>query len=277
LTFALANVSLALLFRPAPLVAQWLTGAAAQVGYLDLALGGVLLVFTFVGQLAYAFVPILTRLGLEGRPAEAGRWLGRFMRYATLLCALAGGGMWLLAASLAPLLFGAQFGAAAATLRALAPGLLALPLVWAAGIGSAVEKTPGRMARAALAGLAVFLAAAWLLSRAGWPPGAAGVGAGFSLGLAGIALGTGRAGWRAARAGGRGWLIALGAAAPFGLAALWPGTGSGLGSGLLAWGAGAAGAGALALAGGAVSPSEIQRGLQLLTGLARSVIQFRRP
>ncbi len=207
LTFSLANFALVVMFRISLIVVEQLTGSHPEVGFFDLALGGLLLVYTFLGQVAYAFVPILTHLHLDGERAEAEAWLGRFVRYAAIIVGLAVGGMWAIAGPVAPLLFGAGFEPAADTIRAIGVGLLPLPVAWAAVILSAVEKRPAHKVRAALTGLGVFLIGAVILR--GYA--SAGIALAFGLGLIGYAAGFSQGAVRAVRAGGAGWGIALGA------------------------------------------------------------------
>jgi len=209
--FSLANFTLVMMFRISPIVVEKLTGSYPEVGFFDLALGGLLLLYTFLGQVAYAFVPILTELRLEQRPAEAEVWLGRFVRYATLIVGLGAGGMWAVARPAAPLLFGAGFEPAANTLRAIAVGLLPLPIAWAGVTVSAVDKQPKRKVRGALLGLGVFLVGAVVLRTYA----AAGIAFAFGLALIAYSAGYGRIAWRAVIAGGRGWLIALATTAFF--------------------------------------------------------------
>ncbi|MGH2524258.1 MAG: lipopolysaccharide biosynthesis protein, partial [Anaerolineales bacterium] len=211
LTFSLANYALVVMFRISLIVVEKLTGSHPEVGFFDLALGGLLLIYTFLGQVAYAFVPILTQLHLDQREAEVEIWLGRFVRYAALTVGLSVGGMWALAGPATPLLFGAGFAPAADTIRAIAVGLLPLPIAWAGVTLSAVEKHPLRKVRAALLSLGLFLAAA--LALRGYQ--ASGIALAFGLALVGYAVGYGRSALRAVRAGGTGWAVALGATTLF--------------------------------------------------------------
>jgi O-antigen/teichoic acid export membrane protein len=211
ITFSLANFALVFLFRISPITVEALTGSHPETGFFDLAEGALLLVYTLLGQVAYAFVPILTQLHLEQRAGEAETWLGRVVRYSAVLAALAAGGMWAVAEPMAPLLFGAGFASAASAIRMMAFGLLPLPLAWAGVILAAVDKHPRRKLWAALAGVAVFFVAGWLL-RGG---AAAGFALAFALALLGYALGFGRGALAALRAGGRGWIAATLAALVF--------------------------------------------------------------
>jgi hypothetical protein len=119
--------------------------------------------------------------------------------------------MWAVAGPAAPLLFGAGFDPTANTIRAIGIGLLPLPVAWAAVILSAVEKRPAHKVRAALTGLGVFLIGAVMLH--GYA--SAGIALAFGVGLAGYAAGFGQSAWRAARAGGARWGIALAATGVF--------------------------------------------------------------
>jgi O-antigen/teichoic acid export membrane protein len=203
-TFSLANFSLVFLFRISPITVEALTGSHPETGYFDLAQGGLLFIYTLLGQVAYAFVPILTQLHLEQRAGEAAAWLGRVVRYPAMLAALALGGMWAVAEPLAPLLFGSGFGAAAGALRMMAFGLLPLPVAWAGVMLAAVDKRPRRKLWAALLGVALYFAAALAL-RAGAAPGFA---LAFALAMLGYAVGFGRGALEAVRTGGAGWLAA---------------------------------------------------------------------
>ena len=203
--FSLANLALVVLFRISPISVEWLTGSHIQTGFFDLALGGLLLIYTLLGQLAYAFVPILTALHLAGQPAEADVWLGRVARYSTMLVALAVGGMWAVATPLAPLLFGEGFGPAAETQRMMALALLPLPVAWAGVTLTAVERRPRRKLWAALAGLGAFALGAVALQ----PYASPGIALAFGLAMLGYAAGFGRSALHAVRAGGRGWVLAL--------------------------------------------------------------------
>ena len=209
--FSLANLSLVVLFRISPISVEWLTGSHIQTGFFDLALGGLLLIYTLLGQVAYAFVPILTQLHLAQQPAEADRWLGRVARYSTMLVALAVGGMWAVAAPLAPLLFGESFGPAADTQRMMAFALLPLPVAWAGVTLTAVERRPRRKLWAALAGLAAFGVAAVALREAASP----GIALAFGLAMLGYAAGFGRSALHAVRAGGASLALALAGTAVF--------------------------------------------------------------
>jgi O-antigen/teichoic acid export membrane protein len=202
--FSMANFALVALFRISPIMVETLTGSHAETGYFDLAEGGLLLLYGVLGQVAYAFVPILTELHLAQRPDEARLWLGRMARYSALLVAPAVGGMWAVANPVPPLLFGAEFAAAADTIRMMALALLPLPIAWAGVCQSAVDKRPRRKLWAALAGLVVFLIAAALLREGA----SAGIALAFALAMLGYALGFGRGALEAARAGGAGWLAA---------------------------------------------------------------------
>jgi len=211
LTFALANFALTLMFRISPIVVEKLTGSRTEVGFLDLAQGGLLLIYALLGQVAYAFVPILTHAHLAGRANEMPLWLGRIVRYSGLLVALAAGGMLAVAGPIAPILFGKGFEPAANTMRAVAIGLLPLPIAWVSVVMSAVEKRPAHSVRAAFTGLIVFLAASFALK--GYA--SAGIGFAFGLGLTGYAIGFGANAGRAVRAGGVGWGVTVGAASLF--------------------------------------------------------------
>jgi O-antigen/teichoic acid export membrane protein len=203
--FSLANLALVVLFRISPLSVEWLTGSHIQTGFFDLSLGGLLLIYTLLGQVAYAFVPILTQLQLDHQPAEADVWLGRVARYSTMLVALAVGGMWAVATPLAPLLFGEGFGPAAETQRMMAFALLPLPVAWACVTLTAVERRPRRKLWAALTGLAAFALGAVALRGAASP----GIALAFGLGMLGYAAGFGRSAAHAVRAAGAGWALAL--------------------------------------------------------------------
>jgi O-antigen/teichoic acid export membrane protein len=206
-TFSLANIALVVLFRFSLIVTEKLTHSRPEVAFYDLALGGLLLIYTLLGQIAYAFIPLLTQLRLNQRLEEADVWLGRFVRYTTLFVALGVGGMWAVSKPVAPLVFGAGFEPTADALRAIAPGLLPLPLAWACVILSALDKSPLHKAWAALIGLAVFLVGAVALRHAG----ATGMSLAFVGALTGYTLGFGKSLGRAVRSGGVGWGIALGA------------------------------------------------------------------
>jgi O-antigen/teichoic acid export membrane protein len=256
--FSLANLALVVMFRISPITVEKLTGSHPEVGYFDLALGGLLLVYTFLGQVAYAFVPILTQLHLDGRAAEVETWLGRYVRYAALIAGLAAGGIWAIASPVTPLLFGPGFEPTASTLRAIAVGLLPLPIAWAAVIASAVEKRPAHKVRAALIGLGVFLIGAVILRGFA----SAGIALAFGLGLAGYAAGFGAGAGRAVRAGGIGWGVALAAAGLFAIFLFFPF--DSLLAALAAW-AGTALAYALVLLGlRAIRPDEIRQTVRAL-------------
>jgi O-antigen/teichoic acid export membrane protein len=218
LVFSMANFALVALFRISPIMVETLTGSHVETGYFDLAEGGLLLLYGVLGQVAYAFVPILTELHLAQRPEEARMWLGRMARYAALLMGPAVGGMWAVATPIPPLLFGADFAPAADTIRMMALALLPLPIAWAGVCQSAVDKRPRRKLWAALAGLVVFLIAAGLL-RGG---GSAGIALAFALAMLGYALGFGGGALEAARAGGPGWLAATMGALIFLPLFIWP-------------------------------------------------------
>ncbi len=211
LAFSIANFALVLLFRISPIMVETLTGSHSETGYFDLALGGLLFLYTLLAQVAYAFVPILTQLRLAQRPLEAAAWLGRVVRYSAMLMALGLGGMWAVATPVAPLLFGAGFAPAAGTIRMMALGLLPLPIAWAGVCLSTVDKRPRQKLWAALAGLVVFLLAALAL-RGG---ASAGIALAFALALLGYALGFGPSAVVAARTGGPGWAAATAGAAVF--------------------------------------------------------------
>ena len=202
--FSLSNFALVLMFRISPITVERLTGSHPETGYFDLSLSALLLLYTLLGQVAYAFVPILTALQLEHKPDEARVWLGRVVRYGAMLLVLGLGGMWAVATPLSPVLFGAGFAPAANTLRMMAFGLLPLPIAWAGVILSAIEKRPARKLWAALTGLAVFAVAALLL-RGGQ---SAGIALAFALALLGYAVGFGRGALEAVRTGGAGWAAA---------------------------------------------------------------------
>lgn len=210
--FSLANLALVVLFRISPLTVEWLTGSHPQTGFFDLALGSLLLIYTLLGQLGYAFVPILTQLHLAGQSAEADAWLGRVARYSTMLVALAAGGMWAVATPLAPVLFGEGFGPAADTQRMMALALLPLPVAWAGVTLTSVERRPRRKLWAALLGVAAFAVAAPLLRPAASP----GIALAFGLAMLGYAAGFGHSAAHAVRTAGRGWLLALAGTAIFG-------------------------------------------------------------
>ena len=206
-TFSLANLALVILFRISPIAVDKLTGSHPETAFFDLAQSGLLLLYTLMVQVAYAFVPILTQLQLEQRPREAEAWLGRVVRYSAMLVALAAGGMWAVATPLAPILFGPGFGQAAGSIRMMGFGLLSLPLASAGVLLTAVDKRPGRKVWAALAGIAVFIVAAVLMRG----QAAAGIALAFALALAGYAAGFGSSALQALRAGGAGGALAAAA------------------------------------------------------------------
>lgn len=205
LVFAVANFAVVLMFRISALVVEAATQSAAEVGFFDLAQGALLLVYLFLFQVAYAFMPILTQLRLEHKPAEATLWLGRFVRYTGVFVVLACGGMWAVSTPAAPILFGVGFERAGETMRAIALGLLALPVLWGSTILCTVDKRPLGRAWSALAGLLIFGVGAWL----GREAGAVGIALAFGTALLGAALGFGRDAWHTLQAGGRGGLLAL--------------------------------------------------------------------
>ncbi len=198
LGFSLANFSLVLLFRLGPILVVQLGGSPTEAGFFDLALGGWLLIYTLFERAAFALVPQLTQMELEGRGAEIKAWAGRFVRYATVAAVLAAGGMWALAGPVAPLLFGAGFGPAAGTIRMMGFALLPIPVSWTAVMLSTVEKRPGRKASAALLGLTLLIGVSIALRGLGAP----GVALAFGVALAGYTLGFGRTAGRVLRAGG---------------------------------------------------------------------------
>jgi O-antigen/teichoic acid export membrane protein len=209
--FSMANLALVMLFRISPISVELLTGRHSETGYFDLALGSLLLLYTMLGQVAYAFVPILTQLHLEHQVAEAEAWLGRVVRYESMLVGLATGFLWAVAGPMAPLLFGESFAPAAGTMRMIGFSLLALPVAWAGVTMAAVERQPRRKLWAALLGLAVFALAAPLLRWAG----ADGIAVAFSLAMAGYAAGFGRGARQALRAGGMRYALSLAATGLF--------------------------------------------------------------
>lgn len=227
--FSLANYALVVLFRISPIMVEKLTGSHAETGYFDLALGGLLLLYTLLGQVAYAFVPILTPLHLAQRQADVDLWLGRVVRYSAMLMALAMGGMWALARPMAPVLFGTGFAPAYVAIHMMAFSLLPLPIAWAGVMLAAVDKQPRRKLWAALLGLAAFLVAAVALQGFA----SAGIALAFGLAMGGYAVGFGASAMRAVRAGGWGWLLATGGTLLF-LPLLWSQFDTPL-SGVLAW------------------------------------------
>lgn len=222
LLFALANFALALLFRLGPLLVEKLGGLSAQTGFFDLASSAWLLIYVALGQVALALVPILTTLHLAGQQAEINLWLGRLVRYATVVAALALGGIWAIAPTALPLAFEPAFGPAQSAFMRVALGLLPLPLAWACVARTTVDKQPTRKLVATLVGLGVFLGLAWWLHGRTAAGSAAEIALAFSGSIAGYTVGFGRTAWALWRHTGKSWLLATLASVIFVPLLIWP-------------------------------------------------------
>jgi O-antigen/teichoic acid export membrane protein len=160
LSFFLANLAAVALYRSGPMLVEWLTGDVKQTGYFNLALGLLLLVYVTLGQFAQGLLPLLSGFYSRCQIGQMRQWLHNFIRYGGGLSCLGVAVAWLLADRVVPLVFGLDFGPAAASLKWISLGLPPATLVWAGNVlATAVGRGRIRLG-ASLAALLTFIAAA---------------------------------------------------------------------------------------------------------------------
>ncbi len=164
LSFFLANLAAVALYRSGPALVEWLTGDSRQTGYFNLALGLFLLVYITVSQFAQGLIPALSGFRAAGQMAQLRQWLRNFVRYGWWLGWLGVVAVWLLADGFVPLVFGAEFAPAAASLKWISLGMPLASVLWAGNVFATVIGQGGVKFGAALAALLTFVAlAGWLV------------------------------------------------------------------------------------------------------------------
>lgn len=179
LGFFLANVVVVALYRSGPVLVDALTGGeAAQVGFVDLAVGLFLMVYLTISQFALSLIPTLSRYRSEGQLGAFRSLLGGFMRIGLGLALLGALAVWLLADRLVPLIFGQDFGPAADAMRWISLGIPLAVVVWAGNVVATISGRGTVKFSASLAGLLLYLALSLLLVP---DHGAAGAALGLSV------------------------------------------------------------------------------------------------
>lgn len=181
LGFFLANLAAVALYRSGPVLVEIFTGDSAETGYLNLALGLFLMVYTTLGQFAQGLIPTLSNFMAQDRPEQVRVWLRTFVRYTWTPGWLGTAAIWLAADWASSLVFGRDFGAAAAALKWISLGIPLAALLWAGNVVATITGRGRVKLGASLAGLLFFLAAAWFLVPL---YGAAGAAVGLSLAVA---------------------------------------------------------------------------------------------
>lgn len=162
--FFLANLTTVALYRSGPLLVETLTGDTVQTGYFNLALGLFMLAYVTTGQFAQSLIPTLSELRNRGDTAGVRRWINNFARVGAVVGVVGVAGVWLTADWGVPLVFGAEFGAAAESFKWISLGLPLAAALWAISVGATVAGRGQAKFTASLAGLGVFALASWQLA-----------------------------------------------------------------------------------------------------------------
>ncbi len=163
LSFFLANLATVALYRSGPILVEWLTGDSKETGYFNLALGLFLLAYVTVSQFAQGLLPMLSGFYARGQTQEMQQWLRQFVRYSWWLSCLGVAMIWLLADWTVPLVFGLDFGPAAAALKWISLGMPLTALLWTGNVLATVVGRGRVKFGASLVALLTFIAAViWL-------------------------------------------------------------------------------------------------------------------
>lgn len=159
LGFFLANLTAVVLYRSGPTLVELLTGDSRQTGYFNLALGLFLTGYNTVSQFAQSMLPALSSFRAKGQHDKLRRWLVNFVQVSWWSSCLGVLVVWLLADWVVPLVFGPEFGPAAASLKWISLGMPLATLLWAGNVLATVVGRGKLKFGAALAALLVFMAA----------------------------------------------------------------------------------------------------------------------
>ena len=163
LGFFLANLATVAFYRSGPLLVELLTHDSRQTGYFSLALGLFLTGYSTISQFAQSMIPALSSFRARGQTDQMRRWLGNFIGYSWWLNCLGVLAVWLLADWAIPLVFGSEFGPAAASLTWISLAMPPAALLWAGNILATVIGLGRVKFGASLIALLVFMATAvWL-------------------------------------------------------------------------------------------------------------------
>ncbi|HXV42123.1 MAG TPA: hypothetical protein VEC96_03605, partial [Anaerolineae bacterium] len=163
LGFFLANLATVVFYRSGPLLVELLTHDSRQTGYFNLALGLFLTGYSTISQFAQSMIPALSSFRAQGQTDQMRRWLGNFIGYSWWLNCLGVLAVWLLADWAIPLVFGSEFGPAAASLKWISLAMPLAALLWAGNIWATVIGLGRVKFGASLIALLVFAATAvWL-------------------------------------------------------------------------------------------------------------------
>lgn len=163
LTFFLANLAAVALYRSGPVLVETLAQDSRQTGYFNLALGLFLLTYVTVSQFAQSLIPTLSDFQVRGQRVELRQWLRNFAWYGWWLNWVGVLAVWLLAGWLVPLVFGPEFGPAAASLKWISLGMPLSVVLWAGNVLATVLGRGRVKFGAALVALLVFVSiGGWL-------------------------------------------------------------------------------------------------------------------
>jgi O-antigen/teichoic acid export membrane protein len=172
--FFLANLAGVALFRSGPVLIETLTRESTQAGYFNLALGLFLMAYVTLGQFSQSLIPDLSRFQAEDRPEAVRSWLNNFIRYGWSVGWLGVVLVWATADWLTPLVFGADFAPAAASLKWISLGMPIAALLAAANVLATVSGRGRARMVASTVALLVFVSGVAALSPLYGAMGAAG-------------------------------------------------------------------------------------------------------
>lgn len=166
--FAVANLISALLYRSGPVLVETLTRQTAAAGFMNLAIGLFLMPYLGLTQIAFSFVPTLSNLYAQGRLKQMQQWVQNFVVVGWFLGWLGVLVVWLLADWGVVVVFGSDYGPAAAPLKWISLGFPLAALLWGAYLVAMVTGRGSLRLWTSVAALGSFLALAfWLVPSLG--------------------------------------------------------------------------------------------------------------
>ena len=150
LLFYASDLVLSAIDRSGAVLVRIVTSDYAQVGMFGVSYQVFMAALLSTHQLSNSFVPLLTILRTQRETAEMQAWVGRLVKWLTLVAVLGLLGSLILGRDVVPLVLGRAYVAAYRNLVVLSAALLLVPLVQTCSVLALTHDRPGMLIKAAL-------------------------------------------------------------------------------------------------------------------------------
>ncbi|MBN2577082.1 MAG: lipopolysaccharide biosynthesis protein [Deltaproteobacteria bacterium] len=149
LLFYVSDLVLSAIDRSGAVLVRAVTNDYAQVGMFGVSYQVFMAALLSTHQIASSFVPLLTVLRTQRENAELQAWVGRLVKWLTLVATLGLLGSLILGRDIVPLVLGRAYVPAYRNLVALAAAMLLVPLVQTCSVLALTHDRPGMLIKAA--------------------------------------------------------------------------------------------------------------------------------